>query len=83
MADACLGYGTDLYGLSATLLHLITLNVPWSSLEGVQALRAERYDKNDPNYDDLSRMRRAKIRQVIKQEVFRVSEIVATTLAKY
>lgn len=68
--------GTDLFGLGAALHHVMTLELPWHSLENIQALNAEPLDHNSPNIANLKAQRRSKRRHFIKAEVMRDKAII-------
>ncbi|KAF6040808.1 MYLK4 [Bugula neritina] len=71
LLDGELMVGTDLFGLGAALHHVMTLELPWHSLENIQALNAEPLDHNSPNIANLKAQRRSKRRHFIKAEISR------------
>jgi len=52
--------GSDLFGLGATLHHVVTLSPPWDSVEDVKAARKMKIEKQE---------RRKKVQAAIKEEV--------------
>lgn len=58
--DSDLHEGSDLFGLGATLHHVVTLSPPWDSVEDVKAARKMKIEKQE---------RRKKVQAAIKEEV--------------